>query len=135
MMYALIYVLGMVAPLFIIALFLDKVNFTDKFMVFKKTVNYKILGKDVFVTLAQAFAGLMFFVMGGLIIFLTLTQRLRMESDMLVSVNIFIAKYLNILKGVIGNIPWFVFPALFIFILFIIIKAALKQIKNNELKQ
>ena len=120
----------MVTPLFVISLFLDKANFTEKFMVFKKAINYKILGRDVFITLAQFFAALMFFSTGGLIVFLTLTGRLKMESDMLVSVNIFIAKYLNILQGIISGIPWFVFPALFIFILFIIIRASLRQIKK-----
>lgn len=131
-MYALVYVLGMVIPLFIIAMFLDKINFTDKFMVFKKAVNYKILGKDVFITLAQFFAALMFSLMGLLIIFLTLTGGLKMESDMLISVNILIAKYTNILQGFIGGIPWFVFPVLFILIVFVIIKGSLNQIKNNN---
>src|SRR3990167_215383 len=34
--YTLTYVLGMVAPLFLIALFLDKINFTQKFSAFRK---------------------------------------------------------------------------------------------------
>lgn len=131
-MYSMIYVLGMVTPLFIIALFLDKINFTEKFLVFKKSINYKILGKDIVINLGQFFASLMFFFMGGLILFLTLTDRLKMESDMLTSVNILVAKYLYLLQSVIKDIPWFVFPALFILILFIIIKVALRQIKDNQ---
>ena len=127
-MYALTYVLGMVLPLFIIALFLDKVNFTEKFLVFKKAVNYKILGKEVFLTLAQLFSALMFLSIGFLIVSLTLTGRLRMESDMLVRVNILVAKYLNILEGALKDIPWFVIPVLFIFIVFVIIRASLNQI-------
>lgn len=130
-MYALVYVLGMVAPLFIIAIFLDKINFTEKFSVFKKSINYKILSRDVVINPGQLFSGLMFFFIGGLIMFLTLTDRLRMESDMLVSVNILTAKYLYILKGAIGSIPWFIFPALFILVVFIIIKASFNQIKNK----
>lgn len=133
-MYALVYVLGMVAPLFIIAMFLDKVNFTEKFMAFKKTLNYKILGRDVVINFGQLFAGLMFIFVGSLILYLTLTDRLRMESDMLVWVNILVAKYLYILEGTIKNIPWFILPILFIFILSVIIKVSLKQIKNNQLK-
>lgn len=129
-MYALVYVLGMVAPLFVIALFLDKAGFTEKFLFFKKSINYKILGKEVFATLAQVFAAAMFFAMGSLIIFLTLTNRLKMESDMLVSVNIFIAKYINILEGAIGRIPWLAFPALFIILIFIIIKTSFNQFKK-----
>ena len=129
--YSMIYVLGMVMPLFIIALFLDKINFTEKFMVFKKSLNYKILGRDVVINLGQMIASLMFFFMGGLILFLTLTNRLKMESDMLTSVNIMVAKYLYLMGGTIKSIPWFVFPILFILLLLIIIKIAVKQIKNK----
>ena len=131
-MYSMIYVLGMVTPLFIIALFLDKINFTEKFLVFKKSINYKILGRDVVINLGQFLACLMFFFMGGLIIFLTLADRLKMESDMLTSVNILVAKYLYIMGGTIKSIPWFIFPLLFILFLLIIIKISVKQIKNNS---
>lgn len=128
--YSMIYVLGMVMPLFIIALFLDKINFTEKFMVFKKAINYKILGRDVVINLGQMIASLMFFFMGGLILFLTLTNRLKMESDMLTSVNIMVAKYLYIMGGTIKSIPWFVFPLLFILLLLVIIKISIKQIRR-----
>ena len=128
-MYSLVYVLGMVLPLFIISLFFDKINFTERFSVLQRPISYKILGKEIIVGLSQFLAGIMFFLIGALILFLTLTDRLRMESDMLLKVNILTAKYLYILKDVIGNIPWFVFPALFIAIIFIIIKTSLKQIK------
>ena len=131
-MYSMIYVLGMVTPLFIIALFLDKINFTEKFLIFKKSINYKILGRDVVINLGQFFACLTFFFMGGLIIFLTLTDRLKMESDMLTSVNILVAKYLYIMGGTIKSIPWFIFPLLFILLLLIIIKISVKQIKNSS---
>lgn len=128
-MYALVYVLGMVMPLFIIALFLDKINFTDKFLTFKKMINYRILGRNVILTLGQLFASLMFVFMGGLIVFLTLTDRLKMESDALVSVNLFVAKYLYLMKGAIQKMPWFIIPTLFIFIFLIILKKAVKQTK------
>jgi cytochrome c-type biogenesis protein len=129
-MYAMVYVLGMVTPLFIIALFLDKVDFTEKFLFFRKSLNYKVLGKDVVVSLAQFIAGLMFLAMGALIFVLTFTGGLKMESGVLVKVNILVAKYLYLLRSAMESIPWFVFPALFILILFIIIKSSVKQIKK-----
>lgn len=128
-MYAMIYVLGMVTPLFIIALFLDKVDFTEKFLFFRKSLNYKALGREVVVSLAQFIAGVMFLAMGALILVLTFTGRLKMESDVLVKANILVAKYLYLLQSAMANIPWFVFPLLFILILFIIIKSSIKQIK------
>ncbi|MDO8558749.1 MAG: cytochrome c biogenesis CcdA family protein [bacterium] len=128
-MYSLVYVLGMVLPLFIISLFFDKINFTERFSVLQKPVRYKILGREIVANLSQSLAGIMFFLIGALILFLTLTDRLRMESDMLLRVNILTAKYLYNLKEIIGSIPWFVFPVLFIALIFIIIKTSLKQIK------
>ncbi|MDO8601193.1 MAG: cytochrome c biogenesis protein CcdA [bacterium] len=133
-MYAMVYVLGMVTPLFIIALFMDKVNFTEKFLFFRKSINYKVLGREVVVSLAQFIAGLMFLAMGGLIFVLTFTGGLKMESGVLVKVNILVAKYLYLLQSVMENIPWFVFPVLFILVLFIIIKTSVNQVKNNNLK-
>ena len=128
-MYAFVYVLGMVLPLFVIALFFDKINFTDKFMVLKKTVNYKIYGRDIILTFGQLFASLMFVFIGGLILFLTLTDRLKMESDVLVSINLFVAKYLYLMQDTIQKIPWFVFPLLFILLFLAIIRIAIKQTK------
>ena len=128
-MYAMVYVLGMVTPLFIIALFLDKVDFTEKFLFFRKSLNYKVLGKEMVVSLAQFIAGIMFLAMGALILVLTFTGGLKMESGVLVKVNILVAKYLYLLQSFMEKIPWFVFPLLFILILFIIIKSSVKQIK------
>lgn len=131
-MYAMVYVLGMVTPLFIIALFMDKVNFTEKFLFFRKSLSYKVLGKEVVVSLAQFIAGLMFLAMGALIFVLTFTGGLKMESDVLVKVNILVAKYLYLLQSAMESIPWFVFPLLFIILIFIIIKKSLNQLKNRH---
>src|SRR3989338_686486 len=58
--YTLAYVLGMVIPLFIIAVFLDKVDFTKKFFAFRKTVSYKLFDQTVHLNLANFFSGFMF---------------------------------------------------------------------------
>src|SRR3989338_6923769 len=58
--YTLAYVLGMVIPLFIIAGFLDRVNFTNKFFAFRKTVSYKLFDQTVHLNLANFFSGFMF---------------------------------------------------------------------------
>lgn len=134
-MYSLIYVLGMVLPLFIIALFLDKINLTDKFSVFQKSLNYKILGKNVLLTLGQFLAAAMFLLMGLLILSLSLTGGLKMESSFLVQINLFVAKTLYALRGAMGSIPWFVAPTLFIFLVLLILKLAVKQVKNNKINQ
>ena len=68
--YTLAYVLGMVLPLFVIAFFLDKVDFTKKFFAFRKTVSYAVLGQKISLTFANLFSGLMFSALGIVIIYL-----------------------------------------------------------------
>src|SRR3989338_1120467 len=46
-MYAVAYVLGMTTPLFVIAYFLDKTDFTKKLSIFKKQISYKIGGNTI----------------------------------------------------------------------------------------
>lgn len=134
-MYSLIYVLGMVLPLFIIALFWDKIDLTDKFSFFKKSLNYKVLGKEVFLPVGQLLAAAMFSLMGLLILFLSMTGGLKMESAVLVKVNVFVAKILYNIRDIVGTIPWFVAPALFILLVLLILRLALKQVKNNKINQ
>jgi len=59
-LYSLAYVLGMMVPLFVIAAFLDKADFTKKFFAFRKTLTYRIAGKEIKVTLPIFFRGLFF---------------------------------------------------------------------------
>ena len=66
--YTLMYVLGMVAPLFLIALFLDKTNITKKMMTFRKSVNFNFGKKIISLTVSEIVSGLMFLVMGLVII-------------------------------------------------------------------
>src|SRR3990170_3099331 len=58
--FTLAYVLGMVIPLFFIAALLDKKDFTKKFFAFRKTINYKLLGRKITLTFANLFSGVIF---------------------------------------------------------------------------
>jgi cytochrome c biogenesis protein CcdA len=119
-MYSFAYVLGMTVPLFIIALFLDKIDFTKKFGIFQKAVNYKLLGREISVSAAGLVSGLMFVAMGILILILLATGNLRMTSHYQTIINIYTAKATGIISGFWGQVPAFVSP-LFLIILFLII--------------
>ena len=69
-MYSMVYVLGMVMPLFIIALFLDKVNFTEKFLFFKKAMNYKVFGKEDIARKSNTAPGRLCFLQHAVLIYL-----------------------------------------------------------------
>ncbi|MBI2329957.1 cytochrome c biogenesis protein CcdA, partial [Candidatus Daviesbacteria bacterium] len=79
--YTLAYVLGMVVPLFVIALFLDKIDFTRKFFAFRKSVSYSVLGQKISLTFANLFSGLMFVGLGVVIIYLARTSQLTSHSE------------------------------------------------------
>ena len=130
--YAFTYVLGMTVALFIIGLFLDKINFTEKFGIFNKNINYKLFGKSIVVSLAGFFAALMFIAMGLLILILDMTGNLRMGSHYQASINIYTAETLSIISRFLGKLPAFVLPLLFIFIFLVIIRFAFRKKANDN---
>src|SRR3989344_7331669 len=108
-LYALLYVAGMVAPLFVIAFFTDKYDLASKFGKLSKPVSYKIFGRDVNVSLAEMISGVMFLFLGFLIIYLAKTGKLAMEnSTFQMSVNIFMSNITASINTVISKIPAFV---------------------------
>jgi len=91
-MYTIMYVLGMVTPLFIIALFLDKINFTKKAMVLRKPLEFAIGSKKIIITIADLVSGLIFLGMGILIIYLAYMNELAVHADYQISINLYFAK-------------------------------------------
>lgn len=91
-LYALVYVAGMIAPLFLIAFFTDKYNLTAKFEKLSHPVSYKIFGKEITLTFAEIIAGSMFFILGIFIIYLEQAGKLAMGgSEFQTSINIFLS--------------------------------------------
>lgn len=131
-MYALTYVLGMVVPLFLIALFLDRINLTEKFWVFRKTISYELLGKSVVLPLASLISGSMFLFVGTLIVILDLTGNLRMNNSFQLTINIYTAKITNAVAGTLAQIPGVLIATFFILMFIVIVKLALNQISKQK---
>ena len=112
--YTLAYVLGMVLPLFVIAFFLDKVDFTKKFFAFRKGVFYTVLGQKISLTFANLFSGLMFLVLGIIIIYLARTQQLTSHSSYQVSLNIYLTKFIKSIGQVTQFIPEVAWAIIFV---------------------
>lgn len=118
MAYTLSYVLGMVAPLFLISAFLDKTNITRRLIGTRKPITYSLFGRGVSVTIAEIVAGIMFISMGLLTIILAFTNKLQMRSSLQIDINIFSAKLFNSIRAVVEPIPEFVW-GLFFTVIFI----------------
>ncbi|MBI4992678.1 MAG: hypothetical protein HZC26_00880 [Candidatus Magasanikbacteria bacterium] len=113
MAYTLSYVLGMVAPLFLISAFLDKTSITRKLMATRKPIEYSLFGHAVSVTITEAVAGTMFVLMGLLTVILAFTNKLQMSSSYQVDINIFSAKLFNSIRTAVEPIPEFVWGLFF----------------------
>lgn len=102
--YTLMYVFGMVAPLFLIALFMHKIDFAKKFMVMGKPVSYSIFGKEINIVLSDLISGIMFLGMGILIIYLAFSGNLTVHTDYQISMNIYFAKLTDGINNFLKNI-------------------------------
>ncbi len=131
-MYALTYTLGMVIPLFITALLLDKINLTERVSLLNKTFHFRRLGKERLVTLSNLVSSLMFLTTGILILVLDITGNLSMESALLIRANFFIAQFVNSLSATWKNIPGFVFVLLALILFATILMIALKQVRATQ---
>ena len=130
-LYALAYVLGMIFPLFILAYFVDKSDLGNRLSFFKKQVSYFIAKKKIEVTIAEMIAGIMFLLMGTLILYLAKMGKLAMSSDYQVSVNIFMANLTTLINSFFVKGPlvvWFLFAAAVLLALIALIKRGKCQV-------
>lgn len=126
-LYTLAFVLGMVIPLFIIAAFLDKVEFTNKFFAYRKTLSFSIFNLKIKQTIANLFSGFIFVFLGLIILFLARTNRLTSHSSYQLSINIYLTKIIRSIGFFTSFIPEFVWGLLFVAILLLIIYSAFKE--------
>ena len=103
-LYTLMYVLGLVSPLFIIALFLDKFNFSRKITAIRKPLEFTVWGKKFIITISDLICGLMFLFMGVLIIYLAFMKQLTVHADYQLSLNIYFAQLTKTINGFLQGI-------------------------------
>src|SRR3989338_3451010 len=115
-MYAVVYVLGMVSPLFILAYFMDKSDLGNKLSFFKKQLSYSVASKKIEITVAELASGIMFLFMGMFILYLAKAGKLAMSSDYQVSVNIFMANMTNSINSFFSKTPSIMLVAVLIIV-------------------
>jgi len=110
--YAFLYVLGMVVPLFIIAFFVDKTNITERLGLFKKQISYSLARKKITITIANVISGVTFLLMGILILYLAKTNKLAMGGgEYQTTINIYLSNFTNFINQYLGQIPAIVWIA------------------------
>ena len=132
--YTLAYVLGMVIPLFVLSMLLDKNKFTQKFFTFRKTVSYSILGKKVRLTLSNLFSGVMFLILGVVIIYLALTNNLITHASYQISINVYLTRFIQFVGTYTKIIPEPVWALIFFIAFLVIVGISLRQLWNLKVK-
>lgn len=127
--YTLAYVLGMVAPLFVLSVLLDRTNATAKLMRLRRTV--QLFGGRVQLAVADLVSGILFVLMGGVTIGLTLAGRLMLRSNYQIDINIWMAKLTAALQGVTRLLPESVWAGLFL-VLFLMLVLRARSLLNRE---
>lgn len=80
-LYSAVYVIGMVSPLFIISYYLDKKGVMEKINFLKKEIKYSLFKREVTLTMSNVFSGIVFLLMGGLLLYYFLTNQITMGSS------------------------------------------------------
>jgi len=131
--YTLSYVFGMVAPLFIISLFLDKVDFTKKFSgVFQKPLIYSLRGQEFRTTISEFISGITFLSMGTVILYLALSDKLFVHSEYQTNINIFVAKTLEMTSKIITFVPEYAWAAALIILIGLLMSKFIKQLRKEK---
>src|SRR3989344_4460254 len=130
-MYALAYVIGMITPLLLIAMFLDKFDFTKKFEKLGEGITYRIGRRDITITIAEMISGTMFLLLGIFIIYLAQAGKLAMEnSSFQTSVNIFMSNSTVLINNWISKLP-LIFWVVLVLLLSVV---GYKYVKNRRKK-
>lgn len=99
-LYSLAYVLGMVAPLFLIAYLLDKNDFTQKLMESNKRISFSIGGRKIDLAIADLISGVTFLLMGIFILYLAQTNQLAMGGGgFQTKINIYLNQLVQTISG------------------------------------
>lgn len=130
--YAISYVLGMVLPLFVIATFLDKIDFTKKFASLHNPRSVNLFGNSYQFMLSEMIAGLVFLVMGVYIIYLALTNQLFMQSGYQLGMNLFVNNLVHSVHQFTQVIPEAVWAAVVLSVVALITWYSIKQFKNKN---
>ncbi len=131
-LYTVAYVVGMTLPLFIIAVFLDKVNLTERFTNAKKTVGMRFGSLNWQITVSELISGLIFLLMGGYITFLAFSNQLFTHSNYQLEMNLWNAKFLGAINGFVTIVPEYIWAFLFIGLVVYASYVFIKQYKKQK---
>ncbi len=112
--FALAFVTGMVLPLFILALFIDRAKFLKRFQSLKRRVNYSLLGKQVSVFLSNLVSGILYVLIGVVILVFERRGPEVFGTNYQIDINIWVAQTTRSVSRVTSHVPEAVWAIVFI---------------------
>ena len=129
--YTLAYVLGMVAPLFIIAAVLDRSRLTDRLFSARKPIEFSVFGKTFRTRISDLLAGVTFSGMGILTFYWAVQNQVAVHSTLQVDINIYLTRFNDYLSRFIGWMPQYVWAVLFVGAFAGLMVLAVRQFKKS----
>ncbi|HEY4694559.1 MAG TPA: cytochrome c biogenesis protein CcdA [Candidatus Nanoarchaeia archaeon] len=130
--YALVFVTGMVIPLFIVALLTDRTNLLAKFQSLRKRISYRLLGKQISVNLSHLISGILFVLFGVLILLFERNNPDIFGSKYQLEINLVLAQITRTVSRTTQVIPEAIWAVIFIFLFVIIAWLAYRQVKSQS---
>lgn len=130
--YALAYVLGMVTPLFVLSLVLDRSHVTDRLFGARKPITLRIFGRDKTFRISDLLAGATFAIMGVLTLVWASTGNLTMHSELQININIYLTKFQAWLNQFIGGVPQIAWAILIVGIFAWLATYGIRQLKKEK---
>ena len=135
--YSLVFVTGMVLPLFVIATFIDRTKALERMQLLKRRVEYSLFGYKISVFISHLVSGILYVAVGGIILFFGTQGPDALGSAYQLNINLWTADTTRAISEITGNIPQSVWAGFFIGLFVLIAYAAYRQsrseIDDNEI--
>lgn len=129
-LYTLVFVTGMVVPLFITAVLIDRGNAAQKLKSLKRQVSYSLFGRPISISLSHFISGVIYSVFGIFILTFQRTNPDVFTSGYQVEINLWAASVTRFISRTTGAIPEIIWALFFVALFAAIGWAAYRQAKD-----
>ena len=126
-LYALVFVVGMVTPLLLVAAFVDRSRLVKRFESLKRRVSYSLFGRQVVLSLSSLVSGVIFTIFGLFILVYERTNPDVFGTGFQLEVNLLAARLTRFIERVAGSVPDVVWAVMFILLFLAVALAAYRQ--------
>ncbi len=137
--YSLAFVTGMVVPLFIIAMFIDRTKVLERFQALKRQVHYTLFGHKISLFLSHLISGILYIGVGSLILYFGSRGPEALNDAYQLDINLWTADATHAVSKVTDFVPetiWMLFfVSLFVGIAWLAYRQARNNTNENETKE